>query len=117
MCTWNKNNRACTTTWTTLRVLDQNKKVFKDSGEVKMPELTFWNPAASAEMRKLQAASLANQIDNVFIMIRKAKYEENITKEKAITGITNALINEENTICNLAEIVDADYLFWGEEQL
>ncbi len=116
MCTWNKNNRACTTTWTTLRVLDQNMKVFNDSGEVKMSNLTFWNPTASSEMRKFQATSLANQIDNVFILIRKAKYENNVTKEKAITDITNTFINENKTICDLAEVIDSDYLFWGEEQ-
>lgn len=116
MCTWNKNNRACTTTWTTLRVLDQNMKIFNDSGTVKMSNLTFWNPTASADMRKFQATALANQMDNVFRLIRRAKYENDVTKEKAVTDITNTLINEDKTICNLAEVIDVDYLFWGEEQ-
>lgn len=117
MAIWNRNNRACTTTWTTLRVLDQNKKVFKDSGNVKMSELTYWNLTASADMRKLQATTLANQMDNIFRQIRRAEYEEGVTKEKAVNDMVNTLTTEEKTISHLADIIDADYLFWGEEKV
>jgi hypothetical protein len=115
MANWNKNNRACTTTWTTLRVLDQNRKVFKESGEVTMTGLTFWNPTASAEMRKIQATTLADEMDKTFLRVRKAKYEEGIDREKALKDMVGILISEEKAISDLAEIIDADYQFWGEE--
>ncbi len=114
MANWNKNNRACTTTWTTLRVLDQNNKVFKESGNVKMASLTFWNTTASDDMRKLQANTIAKQMDNIFLQIRRAKYEEGVTKEKSVNDMVAALTTEEKTISELAEIIDADYIFWGE---
>jgi len=113
---WNRNNRACSTTWTTLRVLDQNDKVFKDSGTVRMSELTYWNQIADADIRKVQAAALANQMDNVFRQIRRAEYEDGITRAKAVGDMVNTLTNKEKTISDLAEIIDANYLFWGEEK-
>ncbi len=116
MAIWSRNNRACTTTWITLRVLDQNDRVFKDSGVVKMSELTFWNQAASTEMRKLQASTLANQMDNMFRHIRGAQYEEGVTREKAVADMVNTLTTENRNIADLAAVNDANYLFWGEEQ-
>lgn len=113
---WNRNNRACTTTWTTLRVLDQIDEVFKDSGDVRMSELTFWNQAASADMRKLQATTIANQMDNIFRLIRRATYEEGVTREKAVSDMVNIMANEDKTVSDLSEVIDTDYLFWGEEK-
>ncbi len=114
MANWTKNNRACTTTWTTLRVLDQNKRVFKDSGPVKMSELTFWNAAASSDLRKLQATTIANQMDNVFRDIRKANFEAGVTKEEAVAAIIDTLTVADKTISDLAAAIDAKYLFWEE---
>jgi hypothetical protein len=116
MNSWNRNNRACTTTWTTLRVLDQNDRVFKDSGDVRMSELTFWNRAASADMRRLQATTIANQMDNIFRQIRRAAYEKGVTREKAVNDMVALLTDEDKTISHLSEVIDADYLFWGEER-
>jgi len=115
MGNWNRNNRACGTTWTTLRVLDQSFKVFKDSGDVKMSDLTYWNQAADADIRTIQAGALANQMDNVFRQIRRAEYEEGVTREKAVGDIVKTLTNENKTISDLAEINDDNYKFWGEE--
>ena len=114
MAVWTKNNRACTTTWITLRVLDQNNRVFKDSGQVKMSELTFGNAAASPDLRKLQATTIANQMDNIFRMIRKADFEAGVTKEAAIATIVDTLIVADKTISDLAASIDAKYLFWEE---
>lgn len=116
MSIWNRNNRACTVTWITLRVLDQNNKVFRESGVVRMPELTFWNQAASSEMRKLQATVISNQMDNFFRQIHRAVYEEGVAREKAVSGMVNILTDEEKTISDLAEAADANYQFWGEEK-
>jgi hypothetical protein len=115
MLEWSKNNRACTTTWTTLRVLDQNGRTFDKSGPVKMEQLTFWNKAASAQMRKLQAQTLSTQIDNVFRLIRGAKYESGVTRAQAIAGMVATMTDAEKTIADLAEVNDASYQFWGEK--
>ena len=53
MTEWSKNNLACRRTWGTLRILDQNKKVFKASGKIQpgqtlggstIPEQDHWMP-------------------------------------------------------------------------
>lgn len=111
---WNSQNRAHTTTWSTLRVLDQNMMIFNDSGIVKMSNLTFWNPTASDDMRNFQATALANQMDNVFRDIRLAKFKEGMNKEKAINCIKETLLNSEKTVSDLAEINKSIYKFWGE---
>ncbi len=116
MAIWNRNHRSCTTTWTTLRILDQNNKVFKDSGAVKMSELTYWNQTASAEMRKLQTATLINQIDNIFRLVFRAQYEQGVTKEKALSDMSDVFTSATKTIADLAEIADTSYLFWREEK-
>ena len=117
MAEWKKNNRACTTTWTTLRVLGQNDLVFKDSGNVEMNKLTFWNQTTSSDLREIQARALAIQIDNIFRMIRKAEYEDGIDTENAIDSICDALTTEAMTISELAEVNDSLYLFWGEDEI
>jgi len=43
METWNRNNRACTTTWTTLRLLHQTIEKFETAGLITMENLAFWN--------------------------------------------------------------------------
>ena len=115
MTDWNKNNRACAATWMTLRVLDQNDKVFKESGDVRMEELTFWNQLGSEEMRSIQARTLAIQIDNIFRSTWKAGYEKGVDNQKAVTDTWMALTSATATIAELAQVIDNNYLFWGEE--
>jgi hypothetical protein len=115
MADWSRNHRACATTWTTLLILHQNRKTFDKSGDVKMAELTFWNQTASAPMRTLQAKTLAAQIDNMFRLTRGAQYEAGVTRTKATTDISDTLVDSDKTIADLAEVNDANYRFWGEE--
>ena len=114
MFTWSKDNRACDTTWSTLSVLKQSAEDFAGSGTVKVQELAFWNKAASSDTRKIDAHTLAIQMDNAFTKIRGAKYEANITKEKAINDMLVILTNGDKTVADLAEINDSNYLFWKE---
>jgi hypothetical protein len=115
MADWNKNNRACTTTWSTLRVLAQHEEVFSRSGSLAMKQLTFWNPTVTAQMKDLQVQTLARQMDNVFRKIRKAKYESGVDTDRAIGDMTTVMINGDKTVSELASIIDDDYAFWGEE--
>ena len=118
MAIWNANNRACTTTWTTLRVMGQipQDMVFNDAGEVKINKFTFWGEMSSTDMKQTQARALAIMMDNIFRMIRGAKYEQGKTNQQAIEDITNTLVNGEKTIADLAEINDANYYFWKENE-
>lgn len=115
MAEWSKNNRACKTTWFTLFVLDQSDKAFKESGDIKMNELTFWNQSASAEMRQSQARAICIQLHNNFTLIRKAKLEDGVDKEKAIGDMLNTLLDESRSLKELAAIIDDNYLFLGEK--
>lgn len=44
---WNKNNRACKTTWLTLLLLDQHQSAFAQAGAIKMEQLTYWSVAGA----------------------------------------------------------------------
>ena len=115
MAEWSKNNLACRRTWGTLRILDQNKKVFKDSGTIKMKALTFWSALDDAAMSALKARSLAVQLHNFFTEVRGAKLEQGITKVKAVKKTAAVLGQAEKTMADLAESLDASYLFVGED--
>ncbi|MBN2226973.1 MAG: hypothetical protein JW763_06380 [candidate division Zixibacteria bacterium] len=115
MAEWSKNNAACLTTWITLRVLEQSFKVFNDSAAITMKELAYWNTAASDDMRKIQATTLAHQLDNIFIKIRCARYEEGKTAEQAVSDTVTVLIDADKTMNDLAAVIDANYLFLREQ--
>ena len=118
MSSWSVNNRSATTTWLTLKLLAQIPKneVFKDSGKRKMDELLFWNKSSSEKIRKIQAESLSIMIDNIFRDIRGAVYEDGIDGAEAVEEIRTSLLDKNITIEELAEIIDQNYLFWGEEK-
>jgi len=116
MADWNANNRACTTTWTTLRVLGQIRKnlTFAKAGAKTMEDLTFWQQTASSDLRAIQARSLAVAMDNIFVMLRGATYEENADGPKATRDIVNTLLDAQQTVADLAAVNDANYRFWKE---
>lgn len=111
---WNKNNRACTTLWSTLYTMQQFKSNFADSGSKLMIDLTFYNALSSGELIKQEATLLADQLDNVFRNARGAKYEKGYNRSKTLTNLITVLIDREKQVSDLAETVDEAYLFWGE---
>ena len=117
MAEWSKNNRACTTLWTTLFRMNQLFTAFIDSGELKMNDLTFFNEATSDELRAEEAMILADQLDNIFIIGRGAEYEADIDQTTALTAIVAVLTDEDKTVEELASVVDDNYLFWGERNI
>ena len=114
MADWSKNNRACTTLWTTLNKMEQLSTNFDDSGDLKMNDLTFYNALGSADLRKQQAIIIADQLDNIFRIGRGAEYETDIDRTKAISSIVQILTDEEKLVKDLASTVDDAYNFWGE---
>jgi hypothetical protein len=111
---WSPNNRACTSTWMALRLLDQSALVFPRSGSVPMRQLAYWNTVASDQMRQLQARTLAKQIDNIFRIIDGATLEPGGTADAAVEVMTATLVDGDRTMAEFAEINDHLYRFWGE---
>ncbi|WP_430403689.1 hypothetical protein [Fluviicola sp.] len=116
MADWTKNNRACTTLWSTLFNMQQLSTNFDDSGDLKIDELTFYNALGSSDLRRQQATIIADQIDNIFRVGRGAKYESEIDRTKAIAGMVTILIDENKFVKDLASNVDDSYNFWGESE-
>lgn len=114
MADWSVNSRACTSVWVALRLLEQSKKVFKLSGPIPVRKFLFWNPAASAEIRRLQATTLAKQMDNIFRQVDGATLEQGVTVAQAVSGMVGVLTDGEATMADLAAVCDDNYRFWGE---
>lgn len=111
---WNNNNRAHTTTWMTLRLLHQGIGVFPGAGATGMKSLFFWNSAASAKMRGVQARSLAAQMDNIFRSIYGASYEAGKDSATAVADMVSVLLDGNKTVLELADTNDSNYQFWKE---
>lgn len=111
---WSTNNRACTTVWTTLFSMQQLSTSFADSGTLTMNELVFFNELSSSDQRAHDIAMLADQLDNVFINGRGAKYESGVTHSSAVSGLVGILSEATNTVEQLASTADSLYQFWGE---
>lgn len=114
MANWTKNNRACTTLWTTLFNMKQLQSNFEDSGQLKMEDLTFYNVFSSSDQRNQQAKIIADQLDNIFRIGRGAKYENGISRSDAVTTMIVILTDDSKTVEELAIKIDKQYLFWGE---
>jgi len=116
MANWSKNNRACTTLWTTLYSMQQLSTNFDDSGNLKMNDLTFFNALVSAELRKQQSTIIADQLDNVFRLGSGATFETGIDRTKAMSNMIDILTEEEKQVKDLASAVDDAYNFWGDRK-
>ena len=116
MAEWNNNNLACLKTWIHLKVLGQHNEVFKNAGSLKMNQLTFWNQAASPELRLLAAKTICIQLDNMFRFHDKATYESESSLEIAIENMHHVITNEHNTIADLAINIDDNYKFRRESE-
>jgi hypothetical protein len=113
---WSPNNRACTATWMALRMLDQSVRPFRSSGAVRMRQLTYFNAAASDDMRRFLAGTLAKQLDNFFRQIDGARFEDGTDPVAALSDLTEAVLAAEQSMADLAMVVDHDYRFWEEDQ-
>jgi hypothetical protein len=111
---WSKNNRACTTLWSTLHLLQQLTTNFNDSGKLTMSDLTFYNPLSSAQQRRQESFVLADQLDNIFRKIRGATYEAGVERTEAIHIMVEKLVIKSAEVQDLAECIDTSYAFWGE---
>jgi hypothetical protein len=113
-CEWNNNHLACVNTWAFLRGLGELRPSFSNSGDLTMAELKYWNPAAPASQRKLEATALAARLDRIYIKALLAKYESGFNFAKATTELASALTSPDKTLCELSQTIDVIYNFKGE---
>jgi predicted RNase H-related nuclease YkuK (DUF458 family) len=111
---WSKNNRACTTLWTSLYSMRQLSISFTESAELKIKDFTFYNALISSELRLQQATIIVEQLDNIFRNGRGANYENEFNRGKSISAMLSVLSDETKSIVDLAAVVDNCYSFWGE---
>lgn len=114
MADWSPNNRADTSVWMALRILEQVRLPFRLTGDVAIRDLAFWNATASADVRHLLAGTLAQQLDNIFRLIDGAVYEPRVTNADAVGAMLSVLTDGARTVADLAATADAAYHFWGE---
>ena len=115
MAKWNPNNKACQCTWADLFALKQSTKPFPDSGNIKMQDMLFYNPAAGSGILENEAKMLADQLDNMFRNADGAKFEAGVTREKAQSAMVAILKQADKTMAKLSEVIDTNYLFWHEK--
>src|SRR5688572_6762217 len=114
MAEWSVNNRACTSTWMALRILAQHRRVFSKTCELTMQQLAFASSAISNDMRDVQARTLALQLNNVFRRIDGATLEPGVTEGQAVAAMEAVLVDDDQTVADLASVNDGNYRFFGE---
>jgi len=114
MASWPQKSIACTNSWMTFMALQQYEETYDDAEELVMPDFLFWNPKDSPEMRRTKARSLAAQVDGVFRHILNAGYESGGSATKAVNAMTKTLVDEAQTLPQLADVIDENYKFLSE---
>jgi hypothetical protein len=114
MADWSKDNRACKALWTCLYRMKQVSANFDDSGSLQINSLLFYSTIDSAELRKQEAISIADELDTVFRNGLGTVYENTIDRTSAMQQMVNILTDGNKSVTDLASAVDACYKFWGE---
>jgi hypothetical protein len=111
---WTNNNLACVYTWLDLNYINELNSTFDVSGDIPMNKLRFWNDAASAEARRIDAMAVAAQLAKMFTGVNFATYENGKNYAVAVEAMTNVLVVATKTVAELAVVVDDNYNFFGE---
>lgn len=111
---WQPNNMAAQTLFSVLTLLAQIPKTafFAATGAKPMKSLAFFLPGASAAMGAARAATMALQLDNLFLHFG-AKYQDS-TQQRAVEALQEVLNDGERRVADLAATADRHYLFWKE---
>jgi hypothetical protein len=110
---WSIENPAHVDTWFTLFRLRQTQVPFPDADAIKMSELLFFNPTASADQLRIDATLLADVIDRQFTKFGTT-LEPNTSRNQALSKMIDVLVNKDKTIEELADENDKNYLFLNE---
>ena len=111
---WTNEKMANVDTWFTLFRINQIIAPFPEAGNIKMSQLTFFNPTASQDHLKIEATLVANTIDQLFTAFG-VKLENNVSRNAALTAMIGVLMDGNKTVEELAEVNDSNYLFFNEK--
>lgn len=115
MANWTADKPAHVDTWYALYRLGQINEQGDKSGDIKMSEMTYFNPTVSTDSLKIEVTLIADTIDRLFTTFG-AKLENNISRNKALVDMINILVDKDKTILDLAEKNDENYLFINERK-
>jgi hypothetical protein len=113
---WTKQKRVCKALYFSLQRAEQIDIAteFEDAGSREMKELLFFNQHISADLLKQEALMLAFRLNDEFIEIYKATYEEDETDISSIAKMIGILIKADKTVEDLSDTVDGCYRFKDE---
>ena len=114
MANWNDRPVAFVTIWITLHDLKQLASNYADSENLKMSDLTFYNPLSSDTERAIAAKMLADQIDNTLIKTYRCKYETGVNSSGAVNTMVSILTDGEKLVIDLCQKCDTLYKFITE---
>lgn len=111
---WSQNNMACKTVWSALIALGQidNNQSFKSTGHMRISDLRFFPTENKSDIIDVFAKSLASKMDKIFRLI---SYNKNISRTVAVTEMAEILKLQEQSVADLADKMDDQYLFLKED--
>lgn len=115
MSNWDNNNVAHTNLWGFERwKLGRKKDSFAESGGWPVNDLIGTVTGESAEMRLEKANAHARALDEVFSGFFHAKYEDGMTRDKALAILVTLLSDPNKVLKDLGDPISDAYLFLGE---
>jgi len=123
MAELDKNKQADVSIFMFMRINGQSARPFLTEGALpgmgaqKMSELTFYNSAASEQMRKVVSAQMAHMmivyINTYYTQLREKKYE-NKTVSELVSLFTEVMSNSGKSISDLAKFTDEVFRYNNE---
>jgi hypothetical protein len=115
---WTTKKRACKALYFSLQRANQYDLLteFDEAGKLKMKDLLFYNANSSDDLRKQEATILSFRLNNEFVEIYKAKFEDGETEAGSIFKMTELMLKENKTVESLCDVVDACYKFRDEQK-
>jgi hypothetical protein len=118
---WDISNKAHTTVYSVAAYFRRKRAgrnytfiPFKDAGAWSVSQLRDQTVNESAAIGKLKAEKAAVIYDEFFTNLHGATMHESIEKIDAINAMATCLSNDSNTITDLANVADQQYIFFGE---
>ncbi len=115
---WTTKKRACKALYFSLQRANQIDILteFDEAGKLKMKDLLFYNANSGDDLKKQDAIILSFRLNNEFVEIYKAKFENDETEASSISRMSELMIKENKTVESLCDVIDACYKFKDEQK-
>ena len=114
MSEWSNNNRAHTSLWFFETYHHGDAKGFEYAKTWTTGFLSGVVPGDGPEMIGQKSRAHAVLLDEVFTKLYRATYEPDVTQQAATSALETVLTDVDNSIVDLAKVVDDQYRFNGE---